>query len=100
MLEGFHALKHALRFGAAVEFAATPDRAAALRLAGRLAPDVADRLCGLLREVPAATFASFAPAALATGIVAVARRPKMDPAGLLTTGRHNPWHPAALRGSA
>ena len=83
MLEGFHALKHALRFGAAVEFAATPDRAAALRLAGRLAPDVADRLCGLLREVPAATFASVAPGPVAPGLVGVARRPEVDPAGLV-----------------
>jgi RNA methyltransferase, TrmH family len=138
VLEGFHALKHALRFGAAVELAATPDRAAASRLAERLAPDVAERLGGLLREVPAATFASLAPTPPATGILAVARRPPATDvaallggppdgaplvflenpgdlgnvgavvraaaaagaAGVLATGRHDPWHPAALRGSA
>jgi RNA methyltransferase, TrmH family len=136
VLEGFHALKHALRFGAAVELAAARDRAAVLRLAARLAPDVADRLGGLLREVPAEAFASLAAAPPATGVVAIARRPGADVAGLLgdrhgaplvlledpgdlgnvgaavrvataagaagvlATGRHDPWHPAALRGSA
>ena len=44
VLEGFHALKHALRFGARIEAACTPDRPATMRLAQDLAPDLCDRL--------------------------------------------------------
>src|SRR5262249_40488852 len=44
VLEGFHALKHALRFGAEVQEAATSDPEGLERLAGELAPDVASGL--------------------------------------------------------
>lgn len=136
VLEGLHALKHALRFGARVEHAATPDRSAALALAGRLAPDLVGRLADLLEEVPAELFARLAPRPPATGTLAIARRPEpmlapllarpfgpplvllespgdlgnigavvrvaaaAGAAGVLTTGRHDPWQAAALRGSA
>ena len=40
VLEGFHALKHALRFGAVVHEVACRDRAQLARLADALAPDV------------------------------------------------------------
>lgn len=136
ILEGFHPLKHALRFGGAIERAATCDRAAVLALAQRLAPDLLPRLGALLEEVPEPLFASLAPRRPATPVLALARRPTVDPAallaaggdtplvllenpgdlgnigavvrvaaaagvaGVLTTGRHDPWHPTALRGSA
>lgn len=58
LLDGFHALKHALRFGAEVPVAVTSDRAGALALADELAPDVREALAGLLTEVPHATYAS------------------------------------------
>jgi tRNA G18 (ribose-2'-O)-methylase SpoU len=136
VLEGFHALKHALRFGVWIELAVTRDRRAVLELAARLAPDLTARLDRLLEELPEEAFASLASVPPATGVVAVARRPSVDAAslldtaagpplvflenpgdlgnvgatirvaaaagaaGVLTTGRHDPWHPAALRGSA
>ncbi len=83
VLEGFHALKHALRFGAAVEQAVTPDAAALAALAAGLAPDLLTRLATLLREVDAATFADLAPIPPATGVLALARRPQVDVAALL-----------------
>ncbi|SCE24726.1 hypothetical protein GA0115246_113084 [Streptomyces sp. SolWspMP-sol7th] len=52
LLDGFHALKHALRFGADVPLAVAEDRAAALALADELAPDLAPRLAELLVPVP------------------------------------------------
>ncbi len=55
LLEGFHALKHALRFGAVVPVALCADRAAALQLAAELAPDLEGALAGLLVEVDAET---------------------------------------------
>jgi TrmH family RNA methyltransferase len=136
VLEGFHALKHALRFGATVELAVTHDRRAARRLAVDLAPDLLALLAARLEEVTMEIFSRLAPAPPATGIVALARRPAAGldqllappaeapivllenpsdlgnigavvrvaaasgAAGVLTTGRHDPWHPTALRGSA
>ena len=136
VLEGFHALKHALRFGASVELAVTVDREAALGLAAALAADLLPHLRETLVEVPKALFARLAPVAPVTGVLALALRPPFDlgrvldetpeaplvllenpadlgnigaavrvaaaagAAAVLTTGRHDPWHPTALRGSA
>lgn len=128
VLEGFHAIKHALRFGGELLGAWTADAAELERLIARLAPDIElpvtlVELEELKRVVPRAQ------------IVGVARRPRQpdpdtvlagpghvvlleDPrhlgnlgavvrvaaaagaAGVMTTGRQDPWHPDALRGSA
>jgi RNA methyltransferase, TrmH family len=130
VLEGFHAVKHALRFGAELlgAWTANPEEIEALRTT--FAPDVA-----LAPEVVGASvLAAIVPRAQ---LVAVARRPEQpdpdgllalpgpapvvlleDPrhlgnlgacvrasaaagaAGVLATGRQDPWHPDALRGSA
>jgi TrmH family RNA methyltransferase len=128
-LEGFHALKHALRFGAEIVAAATDDAAALDALAERLASDVRERIAATVVERPLAPLVARPPH---TGVVAVARRPPFEPppaggppvvlledprhlgnvgavvrvaaaagaAGVLTTGPVDPWDPAALRGSA
>jgi RNA methyltransferase, TrmH family len=128
VLEGFHAIKHAIRFGAEILGAWTADPDELESLAQRLAPDV--RIAAEVVDIQALT--NVAPRGQ---IVAVARRPvQADPdtvlagpghvvlledprhlgnlgavirvaaaagaAGVMTTGRHNPWHPDALRGSA
>jgi RNA methyltransferase, TrmH family len=136
VLEGFHPLKHALRFGATIEEAWAIDPQAALALAAALAPDLVGRLRELTRPLAPALLTRLAPVPPATGVIAIARRPAIDvtellsgelrapvvllenPAHLgnlgavvrvaaaagatavLTTGRQDPWHPAALRGSA
>ena len=130
VLEGFHAVKHALRFGAELLGCWTADRAELLALRDRLAPDV--------EMSPAVVeLAELAAAVPRAQVVAVARRPEQldaasvlaepDPApvilledprhlgnlgacvrvaaaagaaGVLSTGRQDPWHPDALRGSA
>lgn len=128
VLEGFHAVKHAIRFGGELLgcWAADLDEVESLR--ARLAPDL---------RIPAEAVALDALTAVVprAQIVAVARRPAQpdpdtvlagpghvvlleDPrhlgnlgavirvaagagaAGVMTTGRQNPWHPDALRGSA
>jgi TrmH family RNA methyltransferase len=73
LLDGFHALKHALRFDATVELAVTSDRTAALALARELAPDLAEPLAALLTEVPARALAALVPRPHPTGIAALAR---------------------------
>jgi TrmH family RNA methyltransferase len=103
VLEGFHALKHAMRFGARIEAACTPDLAALLRLASELAPDVCARLRDTVREVSPATFARLAPLPPATGALAIAARPKVDAARVLRQPGpapvvllDNPSHPGNL----
>jgi TrmH family RNA methyltransferase len=83
VLEGLHALKHALRFGAAIEQAVTPDAAALAALATGFAPDLLPHLGTLIREVDAATFAALAPVPPATGVLALAHRPRIDVGALL-----------------
>ncbi|GHF69227.1 TrmH family RNA methyltransferase [Streptomyces thermodiastaticus] len=75
LLDGFHALKHAVRFGAEVPVAVTTDRRAALALAEELAPDVQDRLDTLLTEVPEETYRSLVPRPHPTAVAALAVRP-------------------------
>jgi tRNA G18 (ribose-2'-O)-methylase SpoU len=83
VLEGVHALKHAVRFGADVFDAATPDLAALLGLSARLAPDLPARLSGLADEVAADEFALLAPKPPATGVIAIAHRPVAPVRGML-----------------
>ena len=125
-LEGFHAVKHALRFAPDhVETVHVRDEQAARRLAERLAPDVLDALLAraTVREV-----------AHHTGVEATARRPPQDRSvltqrtrplvlldhprspgnagavvrvaaaadvsGVVSVGTLDPWHPTVLRGAA
>lgn len=123
-LDGLHAVKHALRFGADVVEVRTDDRSRLAKLAAELAPDVADRLLTLAEpgEGP------FPP----TGVIARAKRPAFvlptpdarptvllvqplhlgnvgaairvaaaaDAAAVLVTGEVDPWHAQAVRGAA
>ena len=135
VLEGFHALKHALRFGAAIELAVAADLDGLAGLARSLAPDMAEPMRRLVTPIGSDAMRGLAPELHATGVLAIARRPQADlarllqpspqpvvllerpthlgnvgavvrvaaaagAAGVLTTGPLDPWHPAALRGSA
>ncbi|GAA1012567.1 MULTISPECIES: TrmH family RNA methyltransferase [Streptomyces] len=86
LLDGFHALKHAVRFGAEVPVAVTADRRAALALADELAPDVREELDALLSEVPQETYASLVPRPHPTAVAALAVRPSRE-ANLRTLAR-------------
>lgn len=90
LLEGLHPLKHALRFGAAIELAVTASRERTLALAGRLAPDLVGSLAGFLEEVPPAVFERLAPAPAPTGVAAIAYRPESDVESLLATSNARP----------
>ncbi len=83
VLEGFHALKHALRFGAEIEEAVGDDPAGLELLAAELAPDLAGSLAERVMAVDAETLAQLVPQAPRTGVVAIARRPAVDVAGAL-----------------
>jgi len=90
VLEGFHALKHALRFGAQVEEAVAADVEELERLAADLAPDLAEALPARVATVDRETIAELVPQAPRTGVVAIARRPEVDVAAVLADNRPAP----------
>jgi RNA methyltransferase, TrmH family len=85
VLEGFHPLKHALRFGATVLDVFTRDIAELERLAGELAPELGTRLLELAREIDPTVFDRLAPLAPSTGVIALAERPPVDVSALLAS---------------
>jgi TrmH family RNA methyltransferase len=90
VLEGFHALKHALRFGADLREAVASDPEALEELAGELAPDLAGSLRDRVTRVGDELIAQLVPQAPRTGVVAIARRPAVDLAALLADPRPAP----------
>lgn len=78
VLEGFHALKHALRFGAEVEEAVASRPEELERLSSELAPDLAGTLERRTRRVEDDVLKRMVPHAPHTGVVAIARRPPVD----------------------
>lgn len=90
LLEGFHALKHALRFGAEPIEAVASDPGELDRLATDLAPDLAGTLARRTTSVEAELIAQIVPHAPRTGVVAIARRPPVDLAALLGSPRPAP----------
>ena len=123
-LEGLHAIKHALRFGAELVEVAADDVARLESLARELAPDVVDEIVARAAPGPG----PFPP----TGVIAFAKRPAFvlpepdgrpvvlldhprhlgnvgaairvaaaaDAAAVLVLGDADPWHPQAVRGAA
>jgi TrmH family RNA methyltransferase len=83
VLEGFHPLKHALRFDAQLLEVVCSDHAELQRLASRLAPDVSQRMLALARPVDAEVFSQLAPLTPATGVMSLARRVQSDPATVI-----------------
>ena len=90
VLEGFHALKHALRFGAEIEEAVASDMEQLRELARELAPDLAETLPARVVPVEAETIAELVPQAPRTGVVALARRPRVDLDAVLADPREAP----------
>lgn len=130
LLDGFHALKHAWRFGAQVPIALTADKASALALTAKLAPDLLARATAELVE---ADLPALGIKPHPTGVAALALRPAAVPldgprtapvvlldnprnlgnvgavirlaagfgaTGVVTTGTLDPWHPNVVRASA
>jgi TrmH family RNA methyltransferase len=83
VLEGFHAVKHAVRFGARFERLLCADRATLGSLASSLAPDVADAVLALAEEVGPEPLASLTMVPEHARIVGLVRRPEVDVRALL-----------------
>ncbi|HEU4706583.1 MAG TPA: TrmH family RNA methyltransferase [Solirubrobacterales bacterium] len=78
VVEGFHALKHALRFGAELVEAVAVDPAALERMAADLAPDLEGRFAGRVEKIDRQALADLVPLIPHTGVAAIARRPPVD----------------------
>lgn len=83
VVEGFHALKHALRFGAEVREAVAVDPDRLEELARELAPDLAGRLAPMVSRVSPEELTAMVPRPPRTAVAAIARRPPLDLAGTL-----------------
>lgn len=84
-LDGLHPLKHGLRFGAAIELAVSPDKAALMALAQVLCPDLVARLEALVESVAPSLFAALGPPP-PSPVLAIARRPPaIEPEQLLAS---------------
>lgn len=90
VLEGLHAVKHALRFGAELLDLVTPDRDALTQLTERLAPDLLPGLTDAVREIDRALFERLAPLPPSTGVMALAKRPSVDCAEVLGSLEERP----------
>ncbi len=90
VLEGFHPLKHALRFGANVLEVVSSDPRELDRLTAALAPDIASRLRALACGVEPSIFAQLAPLAPPTGVIGLAERPVVDPSAVVADERALP----------
>jgi TrmH family RNA methyltransferase len=90
VIEGFHALKHALRFGAEIADAVAADPQELERLAGELAPDLAGSLVERTASVAPGVLAELVPHAPRTAVVAIARRPEVSVDGVLEDERPAP----------
>ena len=136
VLEGFHPLKHAIRFGAHLELVVAVSLDELAELGKKYGPDIASVLEGQVELVQKDVFRHLAPVPPPTGVIGIARRPVAslmamlnDPvqapivllenprnmlnigaairvsaaagaAGVITTGKQDPWHPAAIIASA
>jgi RNA methyltransferase, TrmH family len=83
VLEGFHPLKHALRFGAQVETIMIHDIAQLSRLVEQHAPELASAIFARSQEVSRRDFKRLGPYEPHTGVVSIARKVGYDVAALL-----------------
>ena len=85
VLEGFHPLKHALRFGAKVTEVVTVDAAKLNRLAIEYAPDVAPWIRANHSVIPEDEFSRLSPVTPSTGVISIAERPLVSLADMLAS---------------
>jgi TrmH family RNA methyltransferase len=90
VLEGFHPLKHALRFGARVHTVVTSELSALLALTEDHAPELRERVLGLAVELPRKEFKRLGPYEPHTGVISVAGRIHHDPLAVLASDLATP----------
>ena len=90
VLEGFHPLKHAIRFGAELIESVCVNPEDLFQLAAEFAPDIVATLRQKVQVVPEQIFQQLAPLTPPTGIIAIARRPTVSLANILDNPAPDP----------
>ncbi len=90
VLEGFHPLKHAIRFAADIGSIVTRDIGDLDLLAERLGPDVRATIAARATVVPSDVFAQLSPGTQEIGVISLARRPVIAPEQLLSLPQQAP----------
>jgi tRNA G18 (ribose-2'-O)-methylase SpoU len=83
VIEGFHPLKHAIRFGVELLEVVSLDLQELAALQAEYAPDIGSKIADQAAEVSDDVFGRLGPAKPPTGVMAIAQRPIVDLAGLL-----------------
>ncbi len=83
VIEGFHPLKHAMRFGAELLEVVCPNLRELAALQSEYAPDLGHAMQDLTTAVPDDVFEKLAPVSPPTRVLAIARRPVVDLAKML-----------------
>ena len=83
VLEGFHPLKHAIRFGAELIEVVSLDPGDLSQLTAGFAQDITSTLDRYVQVAPVEVFQQLAPITPPTGIIAIARRPAVSLAEIL-----------------
>ena len=93
VLEGFHTIKHAIRFKAELlEILGSPESDIEHLIASH-APDIGEVIANKLQLVSLDIFNKLSPITPPTGVIALARRPRITPNQLLS---HRPYAPVIL----
>ncbi len=90
VLEGFHPLKHALRFRAELCAIVTRDLSELEQLAEQLGPDVRAAISERATAVPPGVFEQLSPGAREVGVITLALRPVITPEHILTLPQQAP----------
>lgn len=90
VLEGFHAVKHALRFGAEVLEVRTEDPGTLGELIDELAPDLAGKLPERVLGTSSDLFRELSPRPPATGVIALGRRRRVESEAITGSARPAP----------
>ena len=85
VLESFHAVKHAYRFGASFEHIATCDLNGLLREADMYAPDILSYLQEQAVDVSAETIRTFTSNGVESEVAAIVQRPEYSPEDVSTS---------------
>ena len=83
VLEGFHALKHAVRFGAELLDVRCTDTGDLARLSRELAADVYVPVLDAATEVPPGLFTRLSPGSIPTDAIGLAKRPEVSLSAIL-----------------
>ena len=85
ILPGLHALKHALRFGGDILLSLSPNKAELLGLANSFAPDTVEFIESSVVEIELGQYQSLIKDAHRTGVVSIAKKPKINLKDVLAT---------------